>query len=74
MKISNEALNVLRFSKTAKARLMYEFNLGPSTIQRWISENLSDGDMTRVRVVKLLAEELNLPEESILIDDKPINV
>ena len=70
MKLSNEALNRLKYSNTAKGLLMYEFNVGTSTIWRWITENEPDGDLTRVKAVKLLAKEFNMPEDAILTDEK----
>ena len=70
MKLSNQAIYGLKYSHTAKARIMYEFNIGTSTIWRWITENETDGDLTKVRAVKLIAKELNMPEDAILIDDE----
>jgi len=68
MKLSNNVINSLRISHKAKARLMYELNVGTSTIWRWVSENAPDGELTRMRAVRILAEELNLPEDEILTE------
>ena len=70
MKVNSEVIERLRFSKTAKARLMYEFNVGPTTIWRWMNENekYGDGDLTRAKAVRLIAEELGVSEDSVLCE------
>ena len=74
MKLSDNAINSLRISHKAKARLMYELNVGTSTVWRWISENAPDGELTRVRAVRILAEELNLPEEGVLMEVEELTI
>jgi len=70
MKLSNEAIIGIRCSNVAQARLMTEFDVSWNTVYRWARENAIDGELTKVRVVRLLAEELKMPEDAILIDDK----
>ena len=68
MKLSNDVLEKLKFSRKAKARLMYEFNVGHSSMYRWMRDNESDGELTRVKAVRIIAEELGLPENTILTE------
>ena len=68
MKVNTEVLDLLKFSNTAKARLMYEFDVSEQTVLRWVEMNKEDGDLTRVRAVRLLAEELKMPVDNILME------
>lgn len=36
------------------------------TVERWIKENESDGDLTKAKVVEIISEETGLPQEEIL--------
>ena len=68
MKLSSEAIEGIKSSNSAQARIMTEFDVSWNTVYRWTRENEPDGDLTKTKAVKLLAEELNMPEESILTE------
>ena len=68
MKLSSEAINGLNFSNKAKGRLMCELDVSKETIYRWLRENRANGELTRVMAIRLIAEELNLPESAILTE------
>ena len=70
MKINSEVLNVLKYSNTAKARLMYEFDVSEQTVLRWAEMNKANGSLTTARALRLLAEELNVPEDNILMEEE----
>ena len=70
MKVNSDVLNLLKFSNKARARLMYEFDVSEQTIVRWAELNKPDGDLTRVKAVKLLAEELKMPVDNILMEEE----
>ena len=71
MKVSDEVLNLLKYgekSNMVRARLMLELDVSDQTIMRWARENEKDGYLTRVTVIKLLAEELGVAEDMILTE------
>jgi hypothetical protein len=67
MKVDVGIINELRFSNKAKARLCYEFDVSAQTVARWLC-NYPDSELTRAKAIKIIAEELNIPEESILTE------
>jgi len=67
MKLNDDVIRQVKYSNTAKARLMYEFDVSLQTSLRWL-ENEPDGDLTKVKAIRLLAEELKVPEETILTE------
>ena len=70
MKVNSDVLNLLKFNIKARARLMYEFDVSEQTVVRWAEMNKRDGDLTRVKAVKLLAEELKMPVDNILMEEE----
>jgi len=74
MKVNIEVVEKVKFSNRAKARLMYEFDVSEQTVSRWL-DNKTNGELTRVKAVKIIAEELAIPEESILTEtESPDNL
>jgi len=68
MRLSNEAISGIKGNNHLQARLMTEFDVSWNTVNRWVGENKVDGELTRVRAVKILANELSMPEEKILTE------
>ena len=70
MKVKDEIISKLRLSQRAKNRIMYELSISSATLYRFLKENAMDSDLTKARVVRLIAEELGLPEDSILEEER----
>jgi hypothetical protein len=67
MKVNTEIINLVKSSNRAKARLSYEFDVSPQTVSRWL-DNEPDGELTKARAVKIIADELAIPEETVLTE------
>lgn len=39
------------------------------TVERWLKENESDGDLTKAKVVEIISEEIGLAQEEILTEE-----
>lgn len=69
MKLTTKAKKKLDGSNKAKARLCAEFDSSYDTVQRWIRENEDDSKLTTVKAVKILEEEIGLPQTEILTNE-----
>lgn len=67
MKVNEEVIDKVKFNNRVKARLMYEFDVSVQTVVKWLN-NDADGELTKAKAVKILSEELNIPEETILTE------
>jgi hypothetical protein len=68
MRINEDVIKKLRKSNTARARVQYELNISPATMYRIMYANGKNSDLTKAGAVKVLSEELGVPEESILTE------
>ena len=68
MKVNETVINQLRNSNKAKAALMHRLDISAQTIERWYKENETDGDLTKATAVRLLSQELGIPEAEILTE------
>lgn len=71
MKLSQKAINSL--TVRTKNRLALELDCSAQTIERWIKENESNGNLTKAKAVQIIREETKLPDAQIL-QDKPVKV
>jgi transcriptional regulator with XRE-family HTH domain len=68
MKINNEVIKEIRKSDTALIRLITGLGIKYSTLYKWL-QNKDDNDLTKVKAIKIIANELNIPEEGIVTED-----
>lgn len=47
-------------------RIAYEINISIQTAYRWIAQNKENGDLTRLKILQILSEELNVPIDDLL--------
>lgn len=64
MKISDKALEAI--TTKAKNRIALAMDCSVYTVDRWIKNNESDGDLTKPTIVAIISEETELPVSKIL--------
>lgn len=64
MILSQKALKAI--TTKAKNRIALALNCSVYTVDRWIKENESDGDLTKATSVLIISEEANIPTDEIL--------
>lgn len=68
MKLSQKAIDLIKYNIRVKARLMLALNRGNQMIENWIKHNNSPMLTTAV-AIKIIKEETGLAEDEILIDE-----
>lgn len=66
MKLTRKAVQKLKASSGAKARLCSVLDKSYPTVQRWINENDEDGKLTTANALEVLSEELGIPQTELL--------
>lgn len=66
MKLANKAKKLLNENNAAKARLCAAFDASYDTVQRWIRKNDNDSKLTTLKAVRIISEEIRMPEDQIL--------
>lgn len=70
MKLNESIIAELKNHKRARARLQLELDKSEYTINRYISENEINGDLTKAAALKVIQEETGLAQDKILEDSK----
>lgn len=70
MILSKTAILVIRGSRDCKDRLKEAMNVSDNTLYRWLSDNESNGDLTKAIAIQIISEETGLANDQILIEDK----
>lgn len=66
MKLSDKAITAIESNNKVKARLALAFDKSGFTIERWISHNEVNGDLTKIASVQIITEETGLSEDEVL--------
>lgn len=70
MRIKKKVLEKIDESDTTVVRLVRELKVSYPTVRRWINANEEDGQLTTATAVKIIREELGLPDSQILEETK----
>lgn len=68
MKISTDAIS--KITVRTKNRLALELDCSVPTIERWMNQNLDNGDLTKTRSLEIISEETGIPIAEILQDSE----
>lgn len=71
MKLSDKAIDAIKYNTRVKARLMLALNRGNQMVENWIKYNNSPM-LTTAIAIKIIKEETGLNEDEILVDE-PVN-
>lgn len=66
--IKQEIIDKLKSNIRAKAALSYEFNKHQTTVERWIDSNENDSALTTPPALRIISEELGIPQSEILAE------
>jgi DeoR/GlpR family transcriptional regulator of sugar metabolism len=66
MKVRKEILEMVRKNTKIRRELAHQLDVSDASIARYMRENSPNGTFTKVKAVKIIAENLNLPESIIL--------
>jgi hypothetical protein len=66
MRLTPKAIEKIKESTRLKARLALVLNKSGYTIERWVSENEDNGDLTKVAAIQVIKEEAQLSDNEIL--------
>lgn len=66
MKLRETIRREVKSNQRLKARLALVFGKSVFTIERWISENEANGDLTKAAALDIIREELDLTDGEIL--------
>lgn len=72
MKLSDTAIEKIKYNTRVKARLMLALDRGSGMVEKWIKYNNSPMLTTAV-AIKIIKEETGLTEDEILVDE-PVKV
>lgn len=64
MKLSNKAIKAL--TVRARNRIALALDCSVQSVDRWIKENESNGNMTKAQVLQIINEETGLSDQEIL--------
>lgn len=75
MKLKSTVLASVKKSKRLRTRLALGLDKHFATINRYVSENESNGDLTTATALKIISEELKLTQDEILEEPElaPVN-
>lgn len=71
MKISDKAKQLI--TTRAKNKIAIELNCSAYTVDRWLKDNESNGDLTKAVPLRIIREETGLTDEQIL-EEAPVVV
>ena len=71
MKISDKAKQLI--TTRAKNMIAIELNCSAYTVDRWLKDNESNGDLTKAVPLRIIREETGLTDEQIL-EEAPVVV
>lgn len=74
MKITQTALATIKENIRLRTRLALELSKSPATIDRWISINESNGDLTTIKALQVIREETGLEDADIIEESDRIAV
>lgn len=66
MILKNEIIEMMRKNTRIKVRLAYELKTSYPSVRRWMFENKPNGNLTTIKAVQIISEELQIPMQSIL--------
>lgn len=66
MRLSQTAINKIKSNNQVKARLISNFDKSPFTIERWISDNERNGQLTTASALQIISDETGLNDDQIL--------
>lgn len=66
MKIREEVIQFAYRNHKIRARIMLELNVSLPTIYRWLKTNEENGNLTRLQVLLIFAQELGLDSIDLL--------
>jgi hypothetical protein len=66
MILSEKVVSAMKRNSRVKNRIALEMDSSVQTVERWIKENEPNGRLTAVRLVQIIAEELEVNESEIL--------
>lgn len=67
MKLTENAIHLIRSNKKLKRRLIEDFDIHPLTLHNWVSENKENNKLTTHHAIQVMAEETNLEEKYLII-------
>lgn len=67
MKLREEAIQFAYRNNKIRARIMLELNVSLPTIYRWLKANEENGNLTRLQVLLIFAEELGFDSIDLLV-------
>jgi hypothetical protein len=70
MKLSTSAIEKLKGNTRLKNLLALSANKSIYTIEKWIKENETNGDLTKASLLKIIKVETELSEEQILEEEE----
>jgi DNA-binding transcriptional regulator YiaG len=70
MKITESTISKIRTNVRVKNRLALALDCSVPTVERWIKENESNGDLTKATAVQIISEETDLTQGEILEEGK----
>jgi len=68
MKLSHKAIKAL--TVRARNRVALALDCSVQSVDRWIKENESNGNMTKAQVLQIISEETGLEDSQILEEEK----
>lgn len=72
MKIKTSIQEQIKRNVQVKNRLALAFRKSGYTIERWIDENVENGDLTKAMAVQIISEETGLTDDQILEETETI--
>lgn len=66
MKIRNEILEMVRNSTETRREIARQLDVSEASISRYLKENQKNGELTKIVVVKIISNKLNLPETLVI--------
>lgn len=72
MYLTQLAADVISKNVRCKNRLALELDCSVDTVERWLSENKVNNDLTKVTALKVINEETGLSQNDVLSERKPV--
>jgi len=70
MKISQTAIKAVKENRRCINLLAVQMDVHSASVERWIKDNVADGDLTKLKAVEIISKETGLTQKQILIDQE----